>query len=160
MKKILLFILCSLSANAIFANETVVLVNSNQNDITATYKICSLDAQGQETCNNDITTVIKAKKTTEDKNYITFTPATTVPFNISHIFVKVLSVTEQDETGKIIAQGNYLSSGTATCLGETYTNYQYAILTDSILALDDMNQSPFIACNKSSFFIANNTAFK
>jgi hypothetical protein len=158
MKK-LLFLILGLSNVALADSGQVILFNMSQNNIMdVTYRICTTDTQYNESCDRDITVSINVKKSPGDKNYITINQEGKIPPNTKAITVHLISATEKDSMGNIVAKGKYFRNRYAsTCSPNLY--YKEDQLShlglDSSFAFDDMHQSPYITCIPSALDISS-----
>lgn len=127
-------------------------------DISATYRICSYDSQNKKSCGDNSTILIKAKKLSNDKNFIVIKQNQPPRPGIKSITLEMMSSVEKDDTGIIVAEEKYRDDSrnlAGTCSGVLYRSDTQSspipLVGDSELTLNDMHQSPFIVCNYSYF---------
>ena len=116
--------------------EVTFFNKSTQRNIEVTYQYCYLDAGSDEKCTELETSTINSK------SYLTVQPPT-FPENTSWQFIYLMSATEKDHRGNVIAKGEYGKN-----CNEPVTPFSD---TSTAIELDDMNLSPMILCRASGY---------
>lgn len=158
MKQFVLFLsLCFANIALADSYQTVIFNLNDKYDVTATYQVCSYNIQNQELCDPEKSILIKAKKISEDKNYVVIKQPTEDP-NIQNVNLKIISAIEKDDKGNVVAKGKYFDESkhlTSNCIGELYmADSTYDHIGDTELLLNDIHGSPYITCEET-FFVAD-----